>query len=193
MRPVASHAEACRIISILMIGRGISCFLPWCFSAWSPDGTRFLYGAEQPCILEWEKEHSWCLEDGRSFHRGEQVIDYDWSPDGSAVSYIYFSDPIGSTTDGGICIKSLIGGDIRCPTMDIPELTGRYVRRYRWSPDGQYLIFVSDSDSCPDCDYATDPQIGIIDVNKGTYWYPLEDFDYDTPDLALWRPAIGSQ
>jgi hypothetical protein len=135
--------------------------------------------------------------------RDEQQVEignYEWSPDGSKVGFIYWG-PWGSS-NSGFCYIELATDSITCPitrdTLQVDEYLERfgqggvayvYLRDYQWSPSGQYIA-LGISPGLPTGDDGTFDTLAIANAAGELLWIILDGkLDYNNP----WRPPIPSQ
>lgn len=185
---------------------------------WSPDGTNILYKnaisnyatfgygfTEAPCIFNIQTGENKCALNipNRHIPTGyslETTSDYQWSPDGQSIYYVYFYRST-SGMAGNICIYDLLTGSIICPTDNLAELQGwefdwpvewgYSIRLSDFSPDGEFIHFCYSSNSLLSDDASGPSRDGLIDINgtKIISWngWILDD----TPQCSfwgIWRP-----
>jgi hypothetical protein len=166
---------------------------------WSPDGTKFLYQpwdthpTAPPCIFDIISGATKCYNGEVVRHTSATTIELtfgslQWSPDGEMISYIYTvveNNPYDEY--GGVCLITVSDSSVRCMLEELP-INYQKAISYQWSPNSDFLVFRID-ESCYYCDYATDPQIGILDISTGEYFIIGDHIDYRDV-LGLWRPKI---
>lgn len=176
------------------------------YMEWSPAPPYYLLHprvgltANSPCILDVSTDSFTCL-DQIGVWREEQKVEtfnYKWSPDGSKVGFIYWTE----SSEGGFCYIELVSTVIICPIVTedlqvdeyleqfpshgIPRLL--HVQDYDWSPDGKYIVLLVDP-APPGSDDGAQEALAVIDSAgeilqlfiDGWHWlnYP-------------WRPSISS-
>jgi WD40 repeat protein len=157
---------------------------------WSPDGRQLLYYQKMPTDVGLGKGNPPCLfdlinETSRCFNQlvaldgaGGDLESYTWSPTGKYLSYFY---------NGGLCLFNLSDEKDACFLQKLDH--EEEVIRYQWSPDERYIVFQYD-ESCPACDFSTQPKIGILDLRSGSYEYIS---DMIAEQLGAWRPPIQAK
>ncbi len=151
-----------------------------------------------PCILDVSANSYTCLDQIVTWREKQEVetYNYKWSPDGSKIGFIYWTE----SSESGFCYVELVSTAITCPITKedfqvdeyleqfprdgIPRLL--YVQDYDWSPDGNYIILLVDP-APPGSDDGGQEAIAVVDsmgeiLNlfvDGWHW-----FNYP------WRPSI---
>lgn len=169
--------------------------------AWAPDGSYRLLTNEgdfwdngEPCILDIETNVKDCLSEVTGWRENgiEKTGYYQWLPDGSGISFLYWDRT--DERQAGLCIIDISSRDITCPVNEThifsaaigPEVGGfTYLVDYKWSPDGRYIAL--EIDPCgPECDDRTLTQVATI-ARDGSQFY-LWGFGglWD----ASWRPPL---
>ena len=157
---------------------------------------------ESPCILDVMTGDYNCLEKIAQVRDTQQVEigNYEWSPDGSKVGFIYWG--AWGSSNSGFCYIELATNSITCPiTRDdlqvdtYLERFGQggnayvYLRDYQWSPSGQYIA-LGVSPGLPTGDDGTLDTLAIADAAGELLWIILDGkIYYNDP----WRPLISSQ
>lgn len=157
---------------------------------WSPDGRQLLYYEKMPsdvglgkgnppCLYDLLNESSRCFNQLVTLHGADGEMDnYTWSPSGKYLSYLY---------NGGLCLFNLSKDTDACFLQKLDQ--EEEVIRYEWSPDERYIAFQYD-ESCPACDFSTQPKTGILDNRSGSYAYIS---DMIAEQLGAWRPPIKAK
>lgn len=147
------------------------------------DGHRFV----PPCIFEVTENNRFCLEFLREWaiNQGVVLLNYDWSPDGGKISFVYYNSEKPET---GLCYYDLITEDIVCPIMtnDLKLNKQMYARKAYWSPDSKYMALIFDDIGIADViGYAN---IAIVDVENQSF--QILEGDYIWPFSNPWRPPL---
>jgi hypothetical protein len=141
------------------------------------------------CILEIVENKRICLELIDEWLASQNVIplNFDWSPDGTRVSYIYHNS---ETSNTGLCYFELATENIVCPITpsDLQLNEQMFARRKFWSPDGKYLVLFFDSIGYSDVIGSVG--VIVIDIENQNSWF-IEG-EYPWPFSDPWRPPIPS-
>jgi Tol biopolymer transport system component len=130
------------------------------WGAWSPDGRRLLYIANQ----ETDRGAVWIIdEDGIGAHRllavgriGGDIYDAAWSPDGRWIAIEACRCPAGaSALHPHLYIVHPDGGGLRLLASD--------ANRFAWSPEGSQLVYAEPSSDDP----PASEEIWVADVANG--------------------------
>lgn len=170
---------------------------------WAADGSYRLltYSGDPfengtPCILDVQINTTTCLEeivDWRESSGIENTGYYEWLPDGSGLSFIYWDRQPYHT---GLCVIDITSRQINCPVNEGhldpavigAEVGGRaWLVGYQWSPDGRYLA-LEISPYGPESDDGGLDQLATI-ASDGTN-FRLWGFG---GHMAEWRPSLPVQ
>jgi len=120
-----------------------------------------------PCVVNISTLSRECFNSIPNKFPNATIILDEPSNDHKRFSFIYFQY---SPQQGGLCFYDLSIDNIDCPTDQFEILKGKIVSTYAVSPDNKYILIEYDYEGCPPpwCDYAGDPQLGLIDIQKNT-------------------------
>ena len=170
--------------------------------AWAADGSHRILSIEgiygnngDPCILDLETNITECLSELTNW-REENGIEktgyYEWLPDGSGISFLYWNRA--GERETGLCIIDISSREITCPINEThifsaaigPEVGGfPYLIGHQWSPDGHYIALAIDPFG-PESDDRTLTQIATI-ARDGTQFHV---WGFAGLWEAEWRPLL---
>lgn len=170
--------------------------------AWAADGSYRLltvigsvFNNGEPCVLDIQVDTTDCLSEVTTWRENDGTTGYyEWLPDGSGISFLYWNRG-GRTT--GLCIMDLASREITCPineTILAPANLGAdvggvtYLVDYQWSADGRYLVLDIDP-SPPEGDDRTLTQVATI-ARDGSQFHV---WGFGLSWNAEWRPQITTE
>jgi hypothetical protein len=128
--------------------------------SWAPDGSYrilfypgYYFHTSDPCILDVQANSTECMGEIAAWLQEHGIANasfFQWLPDGSGMSFIYWNYETGQT---GLCIMGIASRQINCPVNEhalgsaaigVEEGgEGRvWLIRYQWSVDGRYISLV---------------------------------------------------
>jgi len=158
------------------------------------DNESLVYVRENtPCVISIVEKTKKCIHAIPNRLTRSTIILGDPLKDRQKLSFLYF----GSTSlySSGWCIYDLFSGDLNCPTDGFEDLQGQTVLNFALSPDDNYLLIEYDYKGCPApwCDYAGDPQIGVINIAEKKFFHLGSSETYRVLDIFRlsqpWRPS----
>jgi hypothetical protein len=169
--------------------------------SWAADGSYRLltyvgdyFENGEPCILDIQVNTTECLGEVAAWRTAngiEKTGYYEWLPDGSSLSFIYWDHASGRT---GLCVTGLANRQIDCPVNEgvfAPAVIGAEVGGrawlvgYEWSPDGRYLWLQVDPFG-PESDDRTLTQLATV-ASDGTNFRVWGFGGW----FAEWRPLLS--
>lgn len=148
------------------------------------EGTRYV----PPCILEVTVDKRTCLDviDEWADRQNVALFNYTWSPDGTKISYVYYSE----TFDTGLCYLELATENIVCPITadDLQTEEPLLARLHFWSPDGKYLVLFSDRFG--PTDVVGSQKVTVFDIDNQTLWHLEQGYSLPFGNNP-WRPFMN--
>ncbi|HRQ38264.1 MAG TPA: hypothetical protein PLD25_10150 [Chloroflexota bacterium] len=145
------------------------------------------YLPDRPCILDVIENTQSCLETIAEWVGDRSLLSFTWSPDGSKISFIHWSEEEGNN---GLCYFELAIEEIFCPiTPDNLLVEEQMVpRAHFWSPDGRYLVLFFDTIGPRD---VLGP-LGVAVVNNDGQNFQILGLEFSSSSNNPWRPSIPS-
>ena len=157
------------------------------------DNENLVYVRENtPCIISIATKTKKCIHAISDRLRDFTIILGDPLKGRQNLSFLYFRGS--SQYSSGWCIYDLLSGKLNCPTDGFEDLHGQTVINYALSPDNNYLLIEYDHEGCPApwCDYASDPQIAVINIAEKKFFHLGSSETYSAMDIFRdsqpWRP-----
>lgn len=161
------------------------------FNPWTPVEPHRIFYIERSraCVIDIIENNDSCLEaiDEWLANRDVVLLNHDWSPDGTHISFIYNNLEI---PDTGLCYLELATDKIECPIKtDVLQLDKQmFARRTFWSPDSKYIVLFFDSIGYSEHIIGS---VGAVVVNTESHDFEFIEGKFSWPYAYPWRPSVS--